>query len=144
MSTSENQYSQNIFIFTKVTLYDYRVLLKNNLFFISTVADCQDLALKLTERHMHTQSWILFFSPIININLSFYPDIWASVTKRLSEWPSTERGSVLLNKDKMFQWKEFGLYYSFQFVHRQCWQDKLSESLSHTGKSKLCELSQNK
>lgn len=87
---------------------------------MSTVADCQDLALKLTERHMHTQSWILFFSPIININLSFYPDIWASVTKRLSEWPSTERGSVLLNKDKMFQWKEFGLYYSFQIVHRQC------------------------
>ena len=79
---------------------------------------------------MHTQSWILFFSPIININLSFHPDIWTSITKGLSEWPSKERGSVLFNKDKMFQWKEFGLYFSFQFVDRQYWQDKLSESLS--------------
>ena len=67
---------------------------------------------------MHAQSWILF-SPIININLSFYPDTWASITKGLSEWPSTERESVLFNKDKMFQWKVFGLYFSFQFVHRQ-------------------------
>lgn len=101
---------------------------------MSMVAECQDLVSRsYTNRktHMHTQSWILFFSPIININLSFHPDIWTSITKGLSEWPSKERGSVLFNKDKMFQWKESGLYFSFQFVHRQYWQDKLSESLSH-------------
>lgn len=147
MSTFESQYSQSLFIFTKVTLWGYIVLLKSQYplhEFSSRVASFSTYTNRKT--CMQTQSWILvFFILIMNINLGFCPDIWTFITKELSKWPSLERGNVLFNKETIFQWKVFGIYFLFrQFVHRWWWQVKLSESLSHGGKFKLCELNQNK
>lgn len=113
MSAFKSQYSQSLFIFTKVTLCDYIVVLKDQ----SPLHEYSSRVLSFStytnrKTHMYTQSWILFFFILImNINLGFCPDIWASITKGLSEWP--ERGNVLFNKDKMFQWKEFRIYFFF-------------------------------
>lgn len=53
----------------------------------------------------------------MNINLvGICLDIWNSITKEPREWPSSERGNVLFNEDRMFRWKEFAIYFSFPSV----------------------------
>lgn len=120
--------------------------LQTNLLFKNTVVRVAGFSTYTNGKMcVHPQSGLLFFILIVNINLGLCLDIWTSITKEPTEWPSSERGSVLFNKDKMFQWKEFAIYFSFPPVcDQECRRDKLSESLGHGGKSKLPEPRQNK